>query len=85
MRMQREADVAEIAGLNARRLQRRLAQLGLSYSGILDTVRYENASRLLHETDCRIIDVAFSSGYTDPAHFSRAFRRMTGVAPRQFR
>ena len=51
----------------------------------LDTVRCEHASRLLQDTDCRIIDVAFSSGYTDPAHFSRAFRRMTGVTPRQFR
>ncbi|MGO4407842.1 helix-turn-helix domain-containing protein [Bosea sp. RAF48] len=79
------ADVAEIAGVSRRTLQRKLAHVGLSYSDILDTVRYENASRLLRDTDCRIIDVAFSSGYTDPAHFSRAFRRMTGVTPRQFR
>ncbi len=79
------ADVAEIAGVSTRTLQRKLAHVGLSYSDILDTVRYENASRLLRDTDCRIIDVAFSSGYTDPAHFSRAFRRMTGVTPRQFR
>lgn len=79
------ADVAEIAGISIRTLQRRLAHLGLSYSDLLDTVRYENASKLLRDTDCRIIDVAFSSGYTDPAHFSRAFRRMTGVTPRQFR
>lgn len=79
------ADVAEIAGISTRTLQRKLAQVGLSYSDILDTVRYEHASRLLQDTKCRIIDVAFSSGYTDPAHFSRAFRRMTGVTPRQFR
>jgi AraC-like DNA-binding protein len=79
------ADVAEIAGVSTRTLQRKLAHVGLSYSDILDTVRYENASRLLCDTDCRIIDVAFSSGYTDPAHFSRAFRRMTGITPRQFR
>jgi AraC-like DNA-binding protein len=79
------ADVAEIAGVSTRTLQRKLAHVGLSYSDILDTVRYENASRLLRDTDCRIIDVAFSSGYTDPAHFSRAFRRMTGMTPRQFR
>ena len=58
---------------------------GLTYSDVLDTVRYEFASRLLRDTDCRIVDVAFSSGYTDPAHFSRAFRRMTGVTPHQFR
>lgn len=79
------SDVAEIAGVSTRTLQRRLALIGLSYSDILDTVRYEHASQLLRDTDCRVIDVAFSSGYTDPAHFSRAFRRMTGVTPRQFR
>lgn len=79
------ADVAEIAGVTSRTLQRRLARAGLTYSDVLDTVRYEHASRLLRDTDCRIIDVAFSSGYADPAHFSRAFRRMTGVTPRRFR
>lgn len=79
------ADVADIAGVSTRTLQRKLAHLGLTYSDILETARYENASRLLRDTDCRIIDVAFSSGYTDPAHFSRAFRRMTGVTPREFR
>lgn len=79
------ADVADIAGVTARTLQRKLAHVGLTYSDVLDTVRYEHASRLLRDTDCRIIDVAFSSGYTDPAHFSRAFRRISGVTPRQFR
>jgi AraC-like DNA-binding protein len=79
------ADVAEIAGVSTRTLQRKLAHVGLTYSDLLGTVRYEHASRLLRDTDCRIIDVAFSSGYTDPAHFSRAFRRMTGVTPRRFR
>ncbi|MGY6250731.1 helix-turn-helix domain-containing protein [Bosea thiooxidans] len=79
------ADIAEIARVSTRTLQRKLAHIGLSYSDLLDSVRYENASRLLRDTDCRIIDVAFSSGYTDPAHFSRAFRRISGVTPRQFR
>lgn len=78
-------DIAGIAGLSPRTFQRKLADLGLTYSDILDTVRYEHASGLLRDTDCRIIDVALSSGYSDPAHFSRAFRRMTGVTPRQFR
>lgn len=79
------ADIAEIAGVTTRTLQRRLARTGLTYSDVLDAVRYEHASKLLRDTDCRIIDVAFSSGYSDPAHFSRSFRRVAGVAPRQFR
>lgn len=79
------AEVAEMAGVSTRSFQRKLSLVGLSYSDLLDTVRYENASKLLRDTDSKIIEIAFSSGYTDPAHFSRAFRRISGVTPRQFR
>lgn len=79
------AEIAEMAGASTRSLQRKLAYAGLTYSDLLDTVRFENASKLLRDTDSKIIEIAFSSGYADPAHFTRAFRRITGVTPRQFR
>lgn len=79
------AEIAEIAGVSMRSLQRKLSHAGMTYSDLLDTVRFENASKLLRDTDCKIIEIAFSSGYADPAHFSRAFRRIAGVTPRQFR
>lgn len=79
------AEIAEMAGVSTRSFQRKLAHAGLTYSDLLDTVRFENASKLLRDTDCKIIEVAFSSGYADPAHFTRAFRRISGVTPRQFR
>lgn len=79
------AEIAEMAGTSARSLQRRLSAADLSYSGLLETARFENAAKLLRATDAKIIEVAFSSGYTDPAHFSRAFRRISGVTPWQFR
>lgn len=79
------AEVAEMAGVSTRSFQRKLSHAGLTYSDLIDTVRFENASKLLRETDSKIIEVAFSSGYTDPAHFTRAFRRIAGVTPRQFR
>lgn len=78
-------DIAEMAGLSTRSLQRKLAYAGLTYSDLVETARYELASKLLHNTDSKIIDIAFSSGYADPAHFTRAFRRISGVTPRQFR
>ncbi|MFK4823016.1 helix-turn-helix domain-containing protein [Ochrobactrum quorumnocens] len=79
------AHVAEMAGVSTRTLQRKLADVDLAYSDLLDTVRFERSSSLLRDTDTKIIDVSFASGYSDPAHFSRAFRRISGVSPRQFR
>jgi AraC-like DNA-binding protein len=79
------AEVAEMAGISVRSFQRKLSSVDLSYSGLVDMVRFENAARLLRGTDARVIDVAFSSGYADPAHFTRAFRRIAGVTPREFR
>jgi AraC-like DNA-binding protein len=79
------AEAAEIAGLSLRSFQRRLLSAGLSYSGIVDMVRFENASKLLRYSDVKVIDIALASGYADPAHFTRAFRRISGVTPRKFR
>lgn len=79
------AELAEMARISVRSLQRELASAGLSYSKLLDQVRYERAAQLLRKTDARIIDVALATGYADPAHFARAFRRMAGVTPREFR
>ncbi|SCB21142.1 AraC-type DNA-binding protein [Bradyrhizobium shewense] len=79
------AEIAEMAGVSARSLQRKLSLAGVTYSGLLDAIRFEKARKLLRDTDSKIIEVAFASGYTDPAHFTRAFRRVAGVTPGQFR
>ena len=76
---------AELMGVSVRSLQRRLSLAGMTYTGLLEQTRFENAIKLLTDPENKIIDVAFSSGYADPAHFSRAFRRISGCTPREFR
>ncbi len=78
-------EIAEMAGISVRSFQRKLSNMGLSYSGLVDVVRFETAAKRLRDTDAKIIDVAFSCGYADPAHFARAFRRISGTTPREFR
>lgn len=78
-------EIAEMANVSVRSLQRKLSSMGLTYSGVVNVVRFENAAKLLRNTDTKVIDVALSLGYSDPAHFSRAFRRIAGVTPRQYR
>ena len=79
------AEAAEMAGTSVRSLQRQLSFAGLTYSKLIDQARYRVAAALLGNSDVRIIDAAFAAGYDDPAHFTRAFRRMAGVTPRAFR
>ncbi len=77
--------MAGIAGLSVRSLQRRLAKENLSHFQIVDQARYQAATRLLEESEIRITDIAMDLGYTDSAHFTRAFRRWSGVTPRAYR
>ena len=76
---------AELAGASVRTLQRRLMQSGLSYSQLLQQVRFEAAVEMLAEPAARIADVARAVGYDDQAHFTRAFKRLAGVSPKEYR
>ncbi len=77
--------VAEIAGMSERTLQRRLAQCGSTYSQIVQEARFAIASDLLADPSRNIIDIAFAAGYDNAQHFARAFRRLTGMTPTDYR
>lgn len=72
---------ARMAGLGPRTLQRRLDGEGVSYRALLDSVRMDRARALIRETDAPLSNIADLVGYSDPAHFTRAFRRRFGVPP----
>jgi AraC-like DNA-binding protein len=77
--------VAEIVGMSERTLQRRLAQSGLTYSDIVQGARFLIASDLMADFDLNIADIAFAAGYENAPHFSRAFKRLTGMTPSDYR
>ena len=77
--------VAHGLGTSARTLQRWLATAGLTYAGVAQEARCAEARRMLREQRRKIGDVARALGYSDQAHFTRAFQRWMGVSPRAFR
>ncbi len=79
------ATAAEIIGLNKRTLQRRLAECGTSYSAVVAEARVALAIRWMREGKGSVTEISGNLGYSDPANFSRAFRRITGVSPRAYR
>lgn len=76
---------ASLMDTSVRTLARRLSESGVTYRNLVDKLRLEVAKRHLLDSDKRIIDVSAAVGFRDPAHFSRMFRRLAGVSPRQFR
>ena len=76
---------AEAIGLSVRSLQRYLSQQNLTYSRLIDKVRYEWALSLLNNPDLTLIEIAYTLGFKHPANFTHSFRRWAGVSPSQFR
>lgn len=68
-----------------RQLQRSFAEAGTSVQERLYLVRMERAAELLHESSLPIADIARSVGYRQPPHFAKAFRRLYGLTPSQWR
>lgn len=77
--------VARLIGLGERKLQRDLENEGCSFSQILARKRIEVASEMLKEPALSIFEISKSLGYSNQAHFTRAFIRSTGMTPSQFR
>lgn len=80
------ADLAAIAGVSPRQLQRRFAQaFGSSVQEFIMKTRIQAASDALTRTDRSIAEIALDHGFCDQSAFTHQFRRKTGVTPRQYR
>jgi AraC-like DNA-binding protein len=77
--------VAEIGGVSARTLQRRLRAEGLTFKTVVDQARFQVAADLMGEKDLTLVEIAQELSYADQAHFTHAFRRWAGVSPGQYR
>ncbi|HMR34455.1 MAG TPA: AraC family transcriptional regulator ligand-binding domain-containing protein [Geminicoccaceae bacterium] len=72
-------------GMHRRALQRALAGEGVTYRNVTERVMRLTAERELSQSDQPIADLALALGFSEPQHFTRAFRRWTGVAPSAYR
>ena len=78
-------DAAYELGVSATTLKRHLRANGRSYSKVVNDRRQYWAERLLKESDTPIRDIARTLGYRHASNFTRAFERMAGLSPREFR
>lgn len=72
--------VARDLGYSRQTLYRRLKSEGVTYEQLLDGLRRRLALRFMRE-GLSVKEAAYRLGFSDPAAFSRAFKRWTGSSP----
>ncbi|WDG80892.1 AraC family transcriptional regulator ligand-binding domain-containing protein [Pseudomonas chlororaphis] len=72
-------------GLSSRTLQRRLKYCGIDFEDLRDETRRSEALQLIASGKYTATDIAYMVGYSDQAHFTRAFKRWTGSLPSRYR
>jgi AraC-like DNA-binding protein len=71
--------------MSVRSLQAHLSESGLNFSDLLELQRIDTAKTCLQQEHLSLDDVAAMLGYAEQSSFGRAFKRWTGLSPRQFR
>jgi AraC-like DNA-binding protein len=77
--------VATKLGRSRQGLYRQLREEGVTFQKVLDDLRHRMAVAYISGGRVSVNEAAFLVGFSDPAAFSRAFKRWTGASPRAMR
>lgn len=78
-------DLAVSAGMSPTKLKRIFKQIfGNSIFSYYQEFRMQEAARLLKEEKLSVSDADYRLGFTNLSHFSRVFRKHTGMKPKQY-
>jgi AraC-like DNA-binding protein len=77
--------VARDLGMSVRSLRRRLTEEGVSYKEVVNEALGKAATWMLDDSRRTIQETAHAMGFSDPTAFHRAFKRWTGMTPKEYR
>jgi AraC-like DNA-binding protein len=78
------AELEVLCDLSARTLARKLQAQSVSYAQLVEVRRSAAAKCLLTDGRHSIQEVASALGFADTPAFHKAFRRWTGLTPKQY-
>lgn len=79
-------ELAEIIGISKRQLERLFrAHMDTTPTHYYQDLRLQASKRLLEQTTLSVLDVALACGFSSAGHFSKRFRLLFGMPPKQAR
>lgn len=78
-------DIAKTLGLSLRSLQRHLSQESFNLKQIISQQKFRLAKQMLQDKEFDISAIGQELGYSELPHFSRAFKRWSGISPNHYR
>ena len=79
-------EAAQAAGVNPTYLSYLFhREAGVGFSNFLLSLRIECAMALLRETNLKVLEVAEQSGFHDYHYFAKAFKKLNGLSPAEYR
>ena len=58
---------------------------GVTFVKYVARTRLENAAALLRDSELRISEIAFATGFQSLSQFNRVFKTLAGVSPKEYR
>ena len=59
-------------------------EVGISFSAYIKKYRIGIAKKMMLDSGCKIREIGEKTGYGDPKYFSKVFREVTGLSPREY-
>jgi AraC-like DNA-binding protein len=76
--------VAKEMAVSVRTLQNRLKEEGVVFSDLLTEIRERLAKKYLRE-NMTVEEITYLLGYSEPSSFRKAFKKWSGITPKEFR
>ncbi|MDF3000394.1 MAG: AraC family transcriptional regulator [Bacillota bacterium] len=60
-------------------------EMGITFTDYLNQIRINKSCELLANTNLNLIDVSLQAGFDDQSYFSKVFKKLKGVTPKNYR
>lgn len=79
------SELAEHLNVSLRQLQRQFKEeIGMTPTDLIRKIKLEEAAKMLLNTPKNIAEIAYELGFSDPAYFSKTFKKHFGKTPSEF-